>query len=63
MFLAIAKSPFKPRSVLNVGPEPDLVQAALDAVRAASAVPLKDSAAFVEKRNVWQPDTWLLQRT
>ncbi len=75
MFLAIAnssakpsakspaKSPFKPRSVLNTEPEPDLVQAALDALRAASAVPLKESAAFVEKRNVWQPDTWLLQRT
>jgi len=35
---------------------------ALEALRASSAIPLDDKTFFSEERNIWRPDTWLLQR-
>lgn len=39
-----------------------LAQAAIDALTQAAQVAPAQEALLVEERNVWQPDTWLLQR-
>ena len=50
------------RSVPNPTLTSSLATPALDALRGASAIPLDAKTFFSEERNVWRPDTWLLQR-
>ena len=41
---------------------PPLAQLALQTLTAASAVPVDEGALLVEERNIWQPESWLVQR-
>lgn len=41
---------------------PPLAQLALRALTAASAVARDEAALLVEERNIWQPESWLVQR-
>ncbi len=41
---------------------PPLAQLALRTLSIASAVPLDEGALLVEERNIWQPESWLVQR-
>jgi hypothetical protein len=42
--------------------ESPLVSAAVAALRTAATVVLDEQALLVEERNIWQPESWLLQR-
>jgi len=58
---AAANSTWTAPDIAMVADSP-LIQSALAALQAGAAVVLDEQTLLVEERNIWQPESWLLQR-
>lgn len=59
---AITASAVSPTNPLSAATGLSLVQQALAALRQAAQTPADEQTMLIEERNVWQPNSWLIQR-